>query len=252
MLRDRDVLDQHRINPHTDHDQKSLEPQGDQGAQVVLPDLALLPVRKCRKRDWREACHQIDLDHPPVDDDEDHNGEGVHGDLDDERGQVQSDQRCQLHIFYRRLHRIQHRTAHCRSPRDQSAAGIDNVLCHVKDCHRDIEAVGDQHHGNEGLEDPLEKNPCLEIGQVVVVDDHLDQLPAADEGEDDAGDRHDDRLRKRPDHREHIRGKLCRCRPYFSGDAADTGIDRIEQAGQVVHDAVNEQFPQPRLKVVKY
>ena len=38
--------------------------------------------------------------------------------------------------------------------------------------HHDIECVRDQGHCQKGLKDPFEKCPCLEICQIVMLDDH--------------------------------------------------------------------------------
>ena len=58
------------------------------------------------------------------------------------------------------------------------------MLRHIKYGHHDIKRVGDKHHGDKGLEDPLEENPGFKAGEVVVVNDHLNQLIARDECQD--------------------------------------------------------------------
>ena len=71
VVGERDGLDPHGLDPDTDHDQESLEAEGRKGSQVILADLALLPVPEGRKGDRRQADHEIDLDHSSVDNDED-------------------------------------------------------------------------------------------------------------------------------------------------------------------------------------
>ena len=61
----------------------------------------------------------------------------------------------------------------------------------VKDGHGDVKGIGDEGDGHEGLEHPAEEGPGLEVGQIVVVDDHLDQLVAGHDGQEDARDRQD-------------------------------------------------------------
>ena len=39
------------LNPHADHNEKRLEAQGQQGAEIVLPRVAPLPVHHCGKGD---------------------------------------------------------------------------------------------------------------------------------------------------------------------------------------------------------
>ena len=43
-------------------------------------------------------------------------------------------------------------------------------------------ANGDDQHRAEGLDNPLEENPGVEVVEVVLLDDELDQFVAHDEG----------------------------------------------------------------------
>ena len=52
------------------------------------------------------------------------------------------------------------------------------MLGDIKYRHRDIECVGDQHDCHEGLEDPLEEDPCFKVRQVIVINNQLNQLIA--------------------------------------------------------------------------
>ena len=63
------------------------------------------------------------------------------------------------------------------------------MLRHIKDCHHNIEGVGDECHGCKGLKDPFEEDPGFKIGKVIVVNDHLNQLVAGNEGQDQACNR---------------------------------------------------------------
>ena len=54
----RNALHQYRVDPHADHDQKCLEAQGQQGAEIILPRVAPLPVRHRGKRDGPYRGHQ--------------------------------------------------------------------------------------------------------------------------------------------------------------------------------------------------
>ena len=49
--------------------------------------------------------------------------------------------------------------------------------------------VGDECHGYKGLEDPFEEDPDFKIGKFIVVNDHLNQLVAGNEGQYQACDR---------------------------------------------------------------
>lgn len=108
---ERDGLYQHSVDADTDDDEEALEAQGEQGPEVVLPGLALLPVAEGGQRDGREARHQVYLDHAPVDDDEDHDGEYPEGELDDEAHQVDAQERTHAVGLQRGLHRGDGRVA---------------------------------------------------------------------------------------------------------------------------------------------
>ena len=75
VIRECDRLHQHRIDGDTDHDQESLEAKGHQGSQIILADMALLPVSEGGERDRCQARHEIDLHHTAIDDHEDRNGQ---------------------------------------------------------------------------------------------------------------------------------------------------------------------------------
>ena len=66
------------------------------------------------------------------------------------------------------------------------------MLRDIEHRHHDIEGVGDQSHGDKGLEDPFEKDPGFKVGQVIMVDDQLNQLITHDEGQDNTCYRDDD------------------------------------------------------------
>ena len=70
----RNAFHQHRVDPHADHNEKRLEAQGQQRAEIVLPRVAPLPVHHCGKGDGPYRGHQIHLNHPAVDDQEDTDG----------------------------------------------------------------------------------------------------------------------------------------------------------------------------------
>ena len=160
---ERDGLYQHSVDANTNEDQKALESEGEQGTEVVLPGLALLPVAEGGQREGREAGHQVNLDHPPVDDNEDHDGENPEGELDNEAHQVNAQQGPHAVGLQRGLHRGDGRIADRRACPDDAARIGYNVLADIKDRHHDVEAVGNQRDGHEGLENPLEDNPGLEV-----------------------------------------------------------------------------------------
>ena len=68
------------------------------------------------------------------------------------------------------------------------------MLRHIENGHCNVECVRDQKDCHEGLEDPFEENPGFKVGQVIVIDNHLDQLIAGDKCQDHACNRDDDGL----------------------------------------------------------
>ena len=54
----RNALDEHRVDAHADHDEKALQTQSQQAAQVVLTDLPLLFAAKCGKWDGGQTHGQ--------------------------------------------------------------------------------------------------------------------------------------------------------------------------------------------------
>lgn len=70
----RNALHQHRVDPHADHNEKRLEAQGQQGAEIILPRVAPLPVHHRGKRDGPYRGHKVYLNHPAIDDQEDTDG----------------------------------------------------------------------------------------------------------------------------------------------------------------------------------
>ena len=182
IIRNRHTLDQHRIDADADHNEESLKTKGKQGPEIILSHHTLLAVSEGGKRNRCQAGHQVNLNHASVDDDEDHNAQGLDGKLNHHAMQEQREERSDFHGLQRILHGSQCGCIHRRISRNQSACVIDHMLRHVKDGHHDVEGVGDKNYGNKGLEDPFEEDPGFKIGKVVVVDDHLNQLVAGDEG----------------------------------------------------------------------
>ena len=54
----RNALHQYRVDPHANHNEKRLEAQGQQGAEIVLPRVAPLPVHHRGKGDGTYRGHK--------------------------------------------------------------------------------------------------------------------------------------------------------------------------------------------------
>ena len=74
---------------------------------------------------------------------------------------------------------------------------------------------------------------------IVFLHDHLDQLIAHDKGKDGRryGDNH--RFGQGLQHTKNAAVPFLRRRPHVGSDFPDFGIYRVEQAGEVAHNAVN-------------
>ena len=188
----RNALHQYCVDPHTDHNEKRLEAQGQQGAEIILPHHALLPISEGGKRNWGQAGHQVDFDHSAVDDYEDQNTQDFGGQLNHHTLQEQRKERPDLHGLQSILHGCKCSCVHRCISGNESAGAVDHMLCHIKNSHHNVEGVGDEGHGNKGLENPFEENPGFKVGKVIVFNDHLNQLVAGDECQDQAcnGDNH--------------------------------------------------------------
>ena len=125
------------------------------------------------------------------------------------------------------------------------------MLRHIKDGHGDVKGVGDQHHRDRGLEDPLEDDPGLEVRQVVVVDGQLDELIAGNKRQDHACYGDDDTLRNVPDHGEDPGRKVLGCVPHLGRHIGDLLVHGVEHPREVVHDAVHQHPLQPVSDLVK-
>ena len=113
---------------------------------------------------------------------------------------------------------------------------IDHMLRHIKYSHHDIEGVGDKSYGYKGLEDPFEEDPCFKVGKVIVVNDHLNQLVAGNECQDQACNRDNHLFGNIPDHGEDARRKVRRSRPHLRRNIANLSVYRIKQSRQLVRD----------------
>ena len=182
----RHALDQHCVNGNTNQNQEALKAQCKQAFQVVLPHVRLLVVAEGCHGDGRKAHHAIYLNHSSVDDDENHDAQYPHGDADEEGLQKQPEQGANVHLHQAGL---QHGQANVVDTgiSGNDAAGIGyNFLRKVKDCHHNVESIADEPYRNSGLKNPAHDERRLKLRHIVVLGDHLDQLVAGDEGQDDA------------------------------------------------------------------
>ena len=66
------TLHQHGVNRHAHHNEHPLETDSEQGLEIVVAHVSDLPVHAGGEGNGGKACHQINLNHAPVDDDENH------------------------------------------------------------------------------------------------------------------------------------------------------------------------------------
>ena len=139
----RHALDQHRINRHADEDEKALKTQRKQALQIVLPHVRLLVVAEGRHRDGRKAYHAVDLDHTSVDDDKNDDAQYPHGDADEETLQEKPEKRADIHLHQAGFQHGQSNVVDTGVSGNDAAGIGHHLLCQIKDCHHNIEGVGD-------------------------------------------------------------------------------------------------------------
>ena len=59
--------------------------------------------------------------------------------------------------------RQRRRTVHRKAPCDDARAGIDHALRQAEHAHDDVESVGEDKDGHEGLENPFEDVERVEL-----------------------------------------------------------------------------------------
>ena len=105
--------------------------------------------------------------------------------------------------------------------------------------------VGHNEDGAGALEHPFEKHRRLYLVKVVPVGDDLDKLQRHDDGEDDASDWQDDRLRQGLYHVEDVRVPVLRRLAYLPGDARDILVDVVKEAGEIGDYPTGQYFLYP-------
>ena len=165
----RDTLYQNGVDSHADYDKHLLEPNSEKELEIVVPHVPGLPVGDSSEGDRGKAGNQVNLYHAPVDNDEHHDIQGRHGELHEEGLQEDSQQGTKLHCFKLGLHVLQCLRRDGGGALYQPRRLLHYMLGHVKYRHDDVEGVGEHQHGGEGLENPFEEYPGVEVVEVVVI-----------------------------------------------------------------------------------
>ena len=181
-------LYQHGVNRHADEDEKALKAQRKQAFQVVLPHVRLLVVAESRHGDGRKAHHAVDLDHAPVHDHKNNDAQYPHGDADEEGLQKQPEKRADIHLHQAGFQHRQANVVDTGVPGDDAAGIGHHLLGNVEHRHHNIESIADEPDRHCRFEDPAHDEGRLKLCHVVVLGEHLDQLIAGDEGQDNACD----------------------------------------------------------------
>ena len=87
---------------------------------------------------------------------------------------------------------------------------------------------------------------------IVLFSDKLYQLIAHDKGEDGPGDGDDHRFREVAEHIENAAVPALRRGPHIGGDFPNLSIHRVEKAGEVAGDAVDQHALEPFFQPVQY
>ena len=229
-----DALHQHRVDAHADHNEEGLEAQGQQRTKIVLPRGTPLPVDHRGKGNWSNGGDQIHLNHSAVDHQEDADGKNLRTQPHEHALEPQPQQSAHAPVGKLGL-QIAHHTGNvdARVRDDDPRRLADHILRHIEYRHDDVPGIRDNQHRAEGLENPLEENPGIEVVEVVLLDDELDQLVAHDEGENNACDGDDHRLREVADHVEDAAVPGGGRHADLPGDLAHLCVQGIKHPGQV-------------------
>ena len=248
-----DILHQHRVDAHADHNEERLEPQGQQGTEIVLPRMAPLPVGHRGKGDRPDGGHKVDLDHPAVDDQDNGDREDMGAEAHKNTLKPQPQQRPDAPVRQGGF-QIPHHAGYVDARVGDNDVGtlVDHALRHVEYGHDDIPGIRHDQDSAEGFEDPLPEYPGVEIVEIILFHDKLDQLIAHDKGEDDARDRHDDRLGQTADHIEDAAVPAGGRHAHLAGDLAHLRVYGIKGPGEVGDDAVDQHLFEPLLDHLNY
>ena len=230
----RNTLHQYGVDSHADHNEKRLEAQGQQGAKIVLSRGAPFPVDHRGKGNRSYGGHQIHLNHSAVDHQEDADGKNLRTQPHEHALEPQPQQGAHTPVGKLGLQIAHHAgNVNARVRNDDPRRLTDHILRHIEHRHDDVPGVGDDQHRAEGLENPLEENPGIKVVEVIFLDNELDQLVAHDEGEDDACDGDDHRLREVADHVEDAAVPGGGRHADLPSDLAHLCVQGIKHPGQV-------------------
>ena len=125
---------------------------------------------------------------------------------------------------------------------DKAGGVVDHALRRLKHAHDDVPCVGHDEHGCRCLEYPLKEYPCVDVVEVIAVRDKLDQLQRHHKGENHACDGQDQVVREGAYHAVNIGVPRLRGAADVSRRLRDLGVDVIKEAGEVIHDAPDQQL----------
>ena len=163
-----DLSHQHRVNCHTNHNKKALQPQGHKTAQIVLPHLPPFPVGHGGEGDSPHGAVDINFDHAANEHQHDAQGQDGHGDFQQHGFHQQAEQFPDAHGVQLGGHVPQRcGEVHAGAAGDDARAALDHRLAHLEDGHGDVKGVGHQIDGHKGLDDPLIDDEGLKIQRVL-------------------------------------------------------------------------------------
>ena len=194
----------------------------------------------------------INLDHTSINNNKNHDGQNLHSDADEEGLQKQAEQRSYIHLHEAGFQAGQAHLIDGGVACYDAAGFSNNFLRQVKDCHRDVEGIGNQVDGAAGLDDPLGNQGRFKTGEIVVLGDHLHQLITGHQGQENARNRQNGRVRHRLNHGKDPGLETLRAGADLCGDISDLGIYSVKQAGEVGHDCTGQNSFDPVCNRVEY
>lgn len=137
---------------------------------------------------------------------------------------------------------------HAGTAGDNAGALLYDVLRHIEDGHGDVKGMCDQIDRHECFENPLEDIKGVKVVEVVLFDNHADQLIAQDKGDDDARNGHHHRLAQALYHGEDPGVPCRRGLSHTRRHVPDLLVDLVKQPVEIAHNAI----PQDSLDPIQY
>lgn len=122
------------------------------------------------------------MQHSPVHDNENSDIQRPHRDADERGLEPHSQQGAQFHFLKRCLQRVHHSRRDVGGALNQPRRTVDDALRDIEHRVYNIERIGENEDGRRRFKHPFEKNPVVQIVQVILLNNEFDELIGCDKG----------------------------------------------------------------------